>query len=374
MAAIKRQTRAGFLLLTASLFFIAPAGAQAIHFSDKFDPPSSPWHSVAGDWTGGDGKYYATVPNNNPFAITILPFDVAEYTLDVTVNNLGDSGILVRTNGTGSKYVLLVLGGYGYGQGTRGGNAGNSIYWADSSNPAQITNPVNGVFTPGKTYDITVKASGNTFSAYINGSSTAVTSVTDAVAGSAGLVGLYDDQPNDTTGSGFGPATSYSDFVLTGTMASSDATVTPVIVGTRSPAGWYVSKPTDLSWIVTGKPTPTESGCGAIAVPDTKSTKYTCSASNELGSAQDSVTIKKDTVDPTVQIVRPASGATYQLKQKISASYTCADSTSADATCKGTVPDGVDIPTSVAGTQTFVVTAKDNAGNVTTKSVSYTVK
>jgi hypothetical protein len=38
------------------------------------------------------------------------------------------------------------------------------------------------------------------------------------------------------------------------------------------------------------------------------------------------------------------------------------------------VPDGVDIPTSVAGTQTFVVTAKDNAGNVTTKSVSYTVK
>ena len=374
MVTNKTRILVSLMVLATGSLRVAPAGAQAINFSDNFNPPSSPWHSLSGNWTGRGGKYYATVPNNNPFALTILPFDVKEYTLKVTVNELGDSGILVRTNPAGTHYVLLVLGGYGYGQGVRGGNAGTSIYWADSTNPSQAANPVNGVFIPGKTYDITVKASGNTFSAYIDGSSPPVTSITDAAAGSTGSVGLYDDQPNDKTGSGSGPATSYSDFVLTGTMASSDATVIPVIIGTLGHEGWYVANPTHLSWIVTGKPTPTQSGCGSVKVPDTKGTKYTCSASNELGSAKDSVTIKQDSVDPTVDVIRPAGGGTYQLNQKLTASYTCTDSTSGDASCQGTVADGAVIPTSVAGKHTFVVTAKDNAGNTTTKSVSYTIE
>jgi hypothetical protein len=37
------------------------------------------------------------------------------------------------------------------------------------------------------------------------------------------------------------------------------------------------------------------------------------------------------------------------------------------------VPNGAKIPTSVTGTKTFGVVAKDNAGNTTTTSVSYTV-
>jgi hypothetical protein len=44
-----------------------------------------------------------------------------------------------------------------------------------------------------------------------------VTSITDAVAGSDGEVGLYDDQPNTVTGSGSGTPTTFSSFSLQGT-------------------------------------------------------------------------------------------------------------------------------------------------------------
>jgi hypothetical protein len=148
--------------------------------------------------------------------MTLLPFDLTGETLTVTVNDLGDSGIFVRTNSTGTEYVLLVLGGEGYGQGVRSGNAGNSIYWADSSDPSATTDLVSGVFTPGDTYTITVTAVGDTFSAYIDGSSTPVTTLTDSAAGPSGEVGLYDDQPNTATGHGSGAFTSYSNFSLVG--------------------------------------------------------------------------------------------------------------------------------------------------------------
>jgi len=73
---------------------------------------------------------------------------------------------------------------------------------------------------PGNTYTITVTAVGDTFSAYIDGSSTPVTTLTDSIAGSDGIVGLYDDQPNTITGSGFGTRTSFSNFSLTGETVS----------------------------------------------------------------------------------------------------------------------------------------------------------
>ena len=198
----------------------APAWMGPVNLTDNFSPPSALWINSTGNWTATGGDYYAQAPNSSPFALTNLPFDLTGYTLTVAVNSLGDSGILVRTNATNNQYVLLALGGEGYGQGLRGGNAGSSIYWADSSNPSATQNLVTGVFTPGNTYTITVTAVGNTFSAYINGSSTPVTTFTDAVAGPAGGVALYDNQPNTTTGSGFGTPTTYSTLSLQGTTVS----------------------------------------------------------------------------------------------------------------------------------------------------------
>jgi hypothetical protein len=205
-----------FLALLAS---VTSAWAGGVTFTDSFSPPSALWSNSSGNWTATSGDYFAQVPNNNPGADTLLPFDLTSYTLTTTVNGLGDGGIVVRVNGAGTESITLVLGGLGYGQGARGGGAGTAIYWGDNTNPIQ--NEVTGVFTPGNTYTITVTAVGDTFSAYINGSSTPVTTLTDSIAGSDGTVGLYDDQPNTITGRGFGTPTTFSNFSLQGTTVSS---------------------------------------------------------------------------------------------------------------------------------------------------------
>ncbi len=139
--------------------------------------------------------------------------------MSVTVNNLGDGGIWLRSDDTGNNGILLVTGGDGYGQGARGGPAGHSLYWHVVQNgvPSSEMDPVSGVFTPGDTYTIRVTVVGNTYSAYLNGSATPATTLVNNVFNS-GYVGLYDTQPNTTTGSGFGPAQSFSNFSLSGTL------------------------------------------------------------------------------------------------------------------------------------------------------------
>jgi hypothetical protein len=149
--------------------------------------------------------------------------------------------------------------------------------------------------------------------------------------------------------------------------------VTPVITGALGANGWYVSNPTTLAWSVAGLPRPTKSGCGTVNLPETSGRSYTCSATNEFGNASHSVTLKLDSVPPTVAVKTPASAATYALNQIVKAAYTCADAKSGLASCGGSVADGAPISTSTPGMQTFAVTAVDNAGNSLTKSVSYNV-
>ena len=149
-------------------------------------------------------------------------------------------------------------------------------------------------------------------------------------------------------------------------------TVTPIIVGTAGINGWYTSD-VKLSWLVSGNPAPTESGCGNVEVRNTKGTTYTCSAINSVDSAQQSVIIEVDTVAPKAVIRKPANGATYALNQVVRASYTCTDAISGVASCVGTVADGASINTSSPGMQTFSVVGRDNAGNTTTQSTTYTV-
>jgi hypothetical protein len=150
-------------------------------------------------------------------------------------------------------------------------------------------------------------------------------------------------------------------------------TVNPVVTGALGDNGWYVSS-TVISWTVTGFPIPTRNGCATESVPNTKGKTYKCSASNSVGSATESVTIKVDTVRPEVTISTPAKGARYALKSIEYASYGCSDKTSGVALCLGPVADGASIDTSSKGTKHFTVTSKDNAGNAEIKTVSYTVE
>ena len=77
-----------------------------------------------------------------------------------------------------------------------------------------------------------------------------------------------------------------------------------------------------------------------------------------------------------VTIKAPASHGSYKLGATVIASWTATDALSGiNAALTSSVPvaNGVAIDTSSAGQKTFTVTATDNAGNVTTKTVTYTV-
>ena len=188
-----------------------------MNFTDNFAPPSTSWDNHTGNWTATGGKYYAQQANNNPNAASWLPFDLYDFSMTVHVDNLTDGGIFMAgpNSDDTSQSILLVLGGGGYGQGIRGGVAGTSAYWhVDGSSPQ---NQVNNVFTPGNSYDITVTRVGDTYSLFVDGSSTATTTLTTSL-NPHGRLGLYDDQPNTTTGNGTGTPMLFSNFALTGTV------------------------------------------------------------------------------------------------------------------------------------------------------------
>ena len=76
---------------------------------------------------------------------------------------------------------------------------------------------------------------------------------------------------------------------------------------------------------------------------------------------------------PAVGIIGPASGADYVLGQKVSARYTCADSSVAITRCTGSVANGGYVKTSSVGRYSFTVTAINSAGRSATSSVSYVI-
>ena len=231
------------VLATAAAFVTsaAQAGAQggSFSFSDNFTPaPSASWHSYTGNWTASNGQYAAQQPNNAPPAFSQLPFLLTNAGLVVTtrVNALADAGLVFGDPGTNN--FVLILGGDGYGQGTRGGGAGNSIYFhRDVFTTAGLLNGpqyglVTGVFTPGSTYTISVTDNNGLFSVYndvdgtLDANAVLLTSYTDAALTSL-RVGLYDDQPNVTTGQGTGTPTSFSNFSLSGTLSGTSTVPEP---------------------------------------------------------------------------------------------------------------------------------------------------
>lgn len=214
---MNRSIRRLVCALGACLVGVFAASARAGTFTDNFTPAPSPlWNNYFGNWTASSGEYFAQDADNNPLATSQLPFAVGDFSMTVTANNLTDGGIWIHGDGTNQNGILLVLGGNGYGQGVRGGNAGDSIYWATVTNgtgSSSTFDEVDGEFVPGDTYTITVTGAGDVYSAYVNGGSTPVTQfVTSSFA--TGQIGLYDDQPNLNSG-GSGPSMTFSNFSLT---------------------------------------------------------------------------------------------------------------------------------------------------------------
>ncbi|MER6776708.1 MULTISPECIES: OmpL47-type beta-barrel domain-containing protein [unclassified Streptomyces] len=120
----------------------------------------------------------------------------------------------------------------------------------------------------------------------------------------------------------------------------------------------------------------TDASGASAAVPITANgvTTVTYTATDNAGntSAPQTITVRLDTVAPSITIVRPAAG-TYLYRQPVTASYSCTDATSGVASCVGTVPNNSPVDTSTLGSHTFTVNAKDVATNPSTKSVTYNV-
>jgi uncharacterized repeat protein (TIGR01451 family) len=100
-------------------------------------------------------------------------------------------------------------------------------------------------------------------------------------------------------------------------------------------------------------------------------------ASNEGGqgnSDAESLTVLNP---PTVTITTPANHATYTYGQKVMASYSCQDDPNGPGLeqggCQGNVASGSPINTTRAGRRSFTVTAISNDGQLTFKTVSFTV-
>ena len=182
-----------------------PSLHAATHFCDGFKSATDPaWGNEDGAWKIAKRTYYATAPSNAPLTYTdLVSFNaLSNFTLSVTVNNVYDGGIWLRSSWNGAANgVLLVVGGASSNY--------TGLYWHIVTNgvvgPPQDLATLQGF--RGSTAKIKVVAKGKTFAAYVNGSATAATTLTDSTY-TTGSAGLYDNSA--------APQETFSKFCLTG--------------------------------------------------------------------------------------------------------------------------------------------------------------
>jgi CSLREA domain-containing protein len=116
-------------------------------------------------------------------------------------------------------------------------------------------------------------------------------------------------------------------------------------------------------------------GSGHLATSTLGSHTYAVTATSDDGLKASSSISYTVAAAPSVSISSPVSGGRFTKAQKVLASYSCRDGTDGPgiASCKGSSSSGAAIDTSTAGTHRFTVTATSSDGQVTSKTVTYTV-
>ncbi len=176
------------------MLIVGSSAHAALFFDDFNSGASDQWGNQRGSWFASGGAYDSALPSNAPVTYSDVPFELTDFTLDVDVNNLQDGGIFLRSsyNGGSESGVLLVTGG--------NGQAGTGLYWHVVQNGSYSgkLNEVGGLFTSGVSdVHLTVKVTGSLFEAFVNGSSTAATTLSDTTF-TSGRAGLYDFSANQT--------------------------------------------------------------------------------------------------------------------------------------------------------------------------------
>ena len=106
---------------------------------------------------------------------------------------------------------------------------------------------------------------------------------------------------------------------------------------------------------------------------------YTVTATSKDGQTGTASITYTVAAPPSVSILTPVSGASYNQGQVVDASYTCNEGPfgpglrTGSAGCGGTVANGAAIDTSTTGAHMFTVTATSTDGQTTTQTVTYTV-
>jgi PEP-CTERM motif len=182
---------AGILVGFISFLINASSAKASVIFQDDFNSGASPlWGNELGNWSASGGVYNSLAPNNNPLTYSSLPFNLTDFAIDVDINKVVDGGIFFRSSGDTPNTrsgVLLVTGGLG--------NAGTGLYWhiLKDGDAGAILNPSeSGLFESGvSNINLRVAVQGNTYSAFLNGSTTPITTLTTDQF-SSGRVALYD--------------------------------------------------------------------------------------------------------------------------------------------------------------------------------------
>lgn len=203
-------------------------------------------------------------------------------------------------------------------------------------------------------------------------SDTAASSVTVNTAGSTlgakSATVVYSASGTRSTG---GTLTRTATLTINWSVISCDSTppvIVPTVTGTAGDNGWYTSD-VSVSWSVTDPESAisSTSGCGATTVSsDTTGQTLTCEATSLGGTNSESVTVKRDTVAPTIGgSASPAPNGHGWNNSDVTVDFTCADATSGIASC------GPDQTLSGDGVgQSASGTAVDEAGNLASATVS----
>jgi hypothetical protein len=162
-------------------------------------------------------------------------------------------------------------------------------------------------------------------------------------------------------------------------------TATATISPTPNLAGWVNAPATvtldaadeaggsGLASLTLGGATGTTSPLSTTVTADGTTTLAYSATDNAGNTTSDVVTVNVDQTAPTISITAPADGVPISQGSSATAAYTCDDATSGIASCVGSIPNGGAIDTSTTGITTLIVTATDNAGNVTTQTRTITV-
>ncbi len=170
---------------------LSPSTFAGVIFSDNFDTGASvQWGNEFGSWGDVGGVYSAGSGSNFPNSHSSLPFNLTDFTIEVDINDVEDGGIWLRSapsvSPIGRIGVLLVTGG--------GASGDTGLYWhvVTGTGYGSAFGIVTGLFTPGVSDpSIRVTASGNTYSAFVNGSALPATTLIDSNF-TSGQVALYD--------------------------------------------------------------------------------------------------------------------------------------------------------------------------------------